>query len=140
MSGSRITFIDTNIFIRFFVKDEKRVFDECFKFIEKIKQGKIKAAISTVILLEIHFVLSSFYNFPKDRICQALASILNLPNLKFIDNFNQQKALEFYQSKNIKFTDCLIASILFDKPNYSIVSYDKDFDKLGIKRFEPQEI
>jgi predicted nucleic acid-binding protein len=50
-------------------------------------------------------------------------------------------AIEFYKNYNIKFIDALIASNpkIFKK-EITIISYDKDFDKINVLRKEPKEI
>lgn len=132
-------FIDTNIFLRVLVKENQTDFDNCVRFLRLISGEKIQAFTSTVVLLEINFVLASFYKFEKPKIYQALQSIIDLPDLKFIDDFNRREAIELYAKTGIKFTDCLLASLIKD-PNFFIISYDHDFDKLGVKRLEPKEI
>lgn len=132
-------FIDTNIFLRALVKENQTDFDNCVRFLRLISDGKIQTFTSTIILLEVNFVLISFYNFEKPRIYQALQSIIDLPGLKFIDDFNRREAIELYAKTGIKFTDCLLASLIKDS-NLTIVSYDHDFDKLGLRRLEPKEI
>jgi len=43
-----------------------------------------------------------------------------------------------YSSKNVKFIDAMIASVdQIVSGSWVVVSYDKDFDKLGVKRAEP---
>ena len=90
---------------------------------------------------EIDWVLESFYKFPKERVIEGLSSILKLKNLKIKDEFNSHLALEIYEKFPIKFIDALIASNLqiFQKKAI-IVSYDRDFDRIGLKRVEPKAI
>lgn len=140
MSASNY-FIDTNIFLRIFVKIDNKKFQECLDFLNLIESGEIKAYTSSIVLAEAVWTLNSFYKFKKSEIIKSLKSILILKNLKFKDNLDFKKAIKFYSENNIKFTDCLIAS---DK-NLSakktiLISYDKDFDKLPIKRLEPKDI
>ncbi len=50
-------------------------------------------------------------------------------------------ALEYFEAHNVKFIDALIASgPSFVKGEFILVSYDHDFDKLGIQRIEPDKI
>lgn len=134
-------FIDTNIFLRVLVKENEEVFKDCQKFLNLISQNKIKAFTSTIIFSEIDWVLESFYKFPKEKVIGGLNSILKLKNLKIKDSFNPNSAIEIYEKFSVKFIDALIASNLriFNKEAV-IVSYDKDFDKIGVKRMEPSKI
>lgn len=135
---TKSVFIDTNVFLRAIVKEDKQTFNQCLSFLKTINNGKVKAITSTLVFLEITFVLLSFYKFPKEKVQQALESILDLPHLKIVDVFDVREAIETYKKTKIKFVDCLLASLLIKK-DFKIVSYDLDFDKLKVKRLSPKD-
>lgn len=137
-SKTKPVFIDTNVFLRALVKEDEQAYQQCISFLKKTSEGKIKAITSTLVFLEINFVLLSFYKFPKEKVQQALESILDLPHLKIVDIFNMREAIEIYKETKIKFVDCLLASLL-KKKDLKIVSYDLDFDKLNVKRLSPKD-
>jgi len=134
-------FVDTNIFLRVLLKDEEKTFKDCLLFLEEIKNGRIKAITSNLVLAEINWTLLKFYEFSKEDIIKGLNSISSLKYLKFVDDFNPILAIKFYKDHSVKFIDALIASNreIFNK-EMAIVSYDRDFDKLGDWRVEPKEI
>lgn len=134
-------FIDTNIFLRTLINDNEKFFNECVGFLELVKKGKIKAQTSCLVLSEVGWMLSSFYNSEKDKIVESLYSIINLRNLKFSEKFNSNFGVQIYEQNNIKLTDAFIASHpKIQSKEMIVVSYDKDFDKLGVIRKEPGEI
>ena len=50
-------------------------------------------------------------------------------------------AIELFEMYSVKFIDCLLASSkLVQKGDAVILSYDRDFDKLGVRRVEPKDI
>jgi hypothetical protein len=50
-------------------------------------------------------------------------------------------ATELFQTHNVKFIDCLLASSKRVQENKAAVfSYDRDFDKLGVPRVESKDI
>ena len=138
-------FVDTNIFLRIFIKENSRSFKDCLSFLRLVSQHKIKVYTSTIVLMEINFVLSSFYKFPKEKVIEAIKSIIEMPYLKIIDDADPRYGLDLYQknkqsfsSNNVKFVDCLLgSSSLIMSGKATIVSYDQDFDRLKIKRREP---
>lgn len=134
-------FVDSNIFLRPIVKDDLEKVKECERFFEEIKEGKIKVFTSNLVLAEIVWVGSSLYKIKKDEIIKALKGILDFRNLKIVNNFDSRLGVEIYEKFPVKFIDALIASnpLIFQK-KVIVVSYDKDFDKIGIKRKEPKEI
>lgn len=136
-----IYFIDTNVFLRALINDNDKSFQDCLRVLKFIKETKIKACVSNFILAEIHWTLSSFYKFPKQKNIEALKSILNLKGLKIENDVDLNITLETYQKHNVKFIDALIAShplILMKKA--AIISYDRDFNKLDVLWKEPDEI
>jgi predicted nucleic acid-binding protein len=134
-------FIDSNIFLRTLLRDEEKTFRDCVGFLNEVKKGKIKAFTSNLILAEINWTLLRFYKFPKEEIIKGLYSILKLKNLKFIDKFDSNLTIEIYKKFSIKFIDALIASNpqIYQKKAI-VVSYDRDFDKIGIIRKEPKDL
>lgn len=133
-----IYFIDSNIFLRLLIREDEKVYQCCYSLIEAIKKGKLEATTSNLVLAEIAWTLSSYYKFPKDRVVLALESIVNLSNLSIVDKYQLLLGIQLYKSKSVKYIDAMIASNteLRDK-SWKIISYDKDFDKLGVFREEP---
>lgn len=133
-------FIDTNVFLRVLVKEDNKTFSDCFNFLDLVRNGKIKAFTSDIVLAEINWTLSSFYKFKKQDTLIAIKGILNLKSLKFRNESDIYIATDLYEKFNVKFIDSLIASNLsICNKQTTIVSYDKDFDKLKLLRKEPQD-
>jgi predicted nucleic-acid-binding protein len=135
-------FVDSNIFLRFFAKEENsRVLKECALFIEALKKGKIKATTSHLVIAEVVWTLLTAYKTSKENVVKVVLSIESLSGIKIIDRFITAEAHKMFKDYNVKYIDALIAS----SPNirskkWAVVSYDKDFDKLGVIRKEPQDI
>jgi len=134
-------FVDSNIFLRVLLRDEERSFNDCLKFLNKIKKGEINALTSNLVLAEINWILLRIYKLQKSEIIEGLVSILSLKNLKIRDKFQPQFAIKIYNNFPVKFIDALIASNpKIYKKEAVVVSYDKDFDKIGVKRKEPKDL
>jgi len=131
-------FVDTNIFLRTLINDNQEMHNDCITFLKLVKKNKYKAVTSGIVLAEVIWTLSSFYKFNKDKVVQAVKSIINLPGLKVVEVSDYQKAIELYADNSVKYIDSVIASCdkLQDK-KWTVVSYDKDFDRLGVVRVAP---
>lgn len=131
-------FVDTNIFLRTLIKEDEVQFNKCRILLQQIKENKIKAYTNTLVLAEVVWTLTSYYQFSKSSVIQALRSIINLRGLKVVDNYDYLTALELFEKYSVKYIDTLIAS---DKQVYSkkatIVTYDQDFKKLPVLYKEP---
>lgn len=133
-------FIDTNVFLRTLLRDDEKTFRDCVNFLGMVKKKQVRAYTSTLILAELNWILLKFYKVPKEKALQSLYSVLTLNNLKFADDFNQNLGIKIYEKHPIKFIDALIASNPeIQNKEMIVISFDKDFDKLGIIRQEPKE-
>ena len=95
---------------------------------------------SSLVLAEIAWTLFRVYHYQKDDAAEILSSVASLSSLKFSDKYSPVTAVGLYKKYNVKFADCLIASHpAIASGRMPIVSYDRDFDRLGIKRFEPPQ-
>ena len=134
-------FIDSNIFLRTLTGENKDKFRDCQAFLAMAKERRIQTFTSTLVLAEVNWVLLKVYKFPKEQVLAGIRSILSLDNLNFVDEVNQNLAAQIYEAYSIKFIDALIASNPYiQRKEMVVVSYDKDFDKLGIIRKEPRVI
>jgi len=136
----KTVFLDTNIFLRMFILGSEKQHKDCNRLFKLLEKGKLKGIICSVVLLEIYFTLKSFYKLSSSQCQKYLTKIIATKNIKIIDNFDYSKALDLFSQTNIKFTDCLIASLKYFEKNRKIISYDKDFDHLNLERLEPTDI
>lgn len=131
-------FIDTNIFLRAFVHDIPKQAIESLKFLDKVSSGKYEAFTSTLVLSEFAWILRSYYHLNKEKVVIALQSLQGVHNLKVVDHQNMELGVDLYANHSVKYTDALIASAPeIQSGEWAVVSYDKDFDRLGCKRYEP---
>jgi len=99
-------FVDTNYFLRFLLKDIEKQHQEAKKLFLKGAESKIKLFTSLVVIFEIYWVLTSFYQKKKETVTEIIEKIFDL---KFVEIENKkllQAALEIYQKTNLDFEDC----------------------------------
>lgn len=135
-------FLDSNIFLRFYANEgNKLVIADCANLIDIIRIGKVKAKTSHLVISEVVWTLLSYYKASKEQVVKVINSIGSIPNLKIEDKFKTNVAHQLFEDKNVKYIDTLIASNPeIQTKKMAVISYDKDFDKLGVKRFEPKDL
>lgn len=124
--------IDTDVIIRFLIRDDSKKADRFEAF---LRSGK-KAQITDVTIAETYWTLTSFYQVKKQEILLMLESLIALPaivsNVSIITN-----TVSILRQRSISFVDAYTAATaaLTDK---TVISFDRGFDKIsGIKRIEP---
>lgn len=130
-------FLDTNIWLRFILEDNEQARD-CRELITQIETGKWRVYTSTIVMLEINYVLSSVYKIKTVQVLDDLESILKTRNLTLIETTNFVTALKLNRRTRVKLSDCVIA---IQVPKQMIfVSYDQDFKKLPVLLKNPAEL
>lgn len=143
MNGRKSTnyLIDSNIFLRSLIQDNKSMGQDCVALFRAVGEGRISAYVPSLIIAEVQYVLHSFYGFDRDHIVTAIKSISAIVNLRILNDLELSRAISFYEKGNVKFIDCYLASSeRVSKGQASIVSYDRDFDRLGVPRIDPAKL
>jgi predicted nucleic acid-binding protein len=131
-------FVDTNIFLRFLLKDDRKKAEHCKNLFEKAEKGKIKIFTSDLVIAEVIWTLESFYKLSKKEVSEKVRQMLTLKNLGIPGASLLIEALVIYEEKNVDFIDAYNYILMLNGGLERIASYDTDFDKLyGLKRQEP---
>ena len=130
-------FLDTNIILRFILKDHPTYSPKAEAIIEKIDKGTVEVYISWPTILEVVFVLQNSIKLPKKEIAEKLLPIFHLENVNLEQGGLLDIIFEYYVEKNISLTDSYNATLMIKKKVKKIYSFDSDFDKFPqIKRLE----
>jgi|GEM_PF-488128 len=133
--------IDTNVFLRVFVRENEQAYQSSKKMLEACRTGLIKAIAHDLVLAELICILQGVYKQPKQTAVELVASIVNLRGLEVISGFDERMALNLYKTSSVKYIDACLASIdEISKKEWVIVSYDSDFKKLPVIWQRPEEM
>lgn len=140
MSVSKTFFVDTNIFLYIFAQQETTHSIQSKGFLRSVREGEYKAIVSELILAEFIWTAKRSYGLPKSEIISIVRGIKDVCVVPDIVP-DTNRAIDLFSKHSVKFIDALIASydIVRNGP-LPIVSYDKDFDKLGVERIEPGDL
>ncbi|GAH67563.1 unnamed protein product, partial [marine sediment metagenome] len=125
-------FLDTNIFLRFFLKENESMFQRLEKLFYEIISGNIIGVSNAMIIAEVVWVLSRSYKWNKEKICDNIEFILSTPNIRFKDKVILVNAISIYKEKNIGFIDAYNYSYMKANGITEIYSFDRDFDWSGM--------
>lgn len=132
-------FIDTNLWARFFIQDIQDQYEATKNLLALVEEGRFKIYTSTVVLLELQYVLQKLYKLSFKEMIEVFKAIKRIRGITIIERTNFDLALQFYKKYKIKFTDCLIASQL--PQNTVLISFDEELSKIkDIDVNKPQEI
>lgn len=134
-------FIDTNVFVKLFTADKSPEHKETTNFFRLLERENTTFYTSIIVLNELYFLLKKFFQLPKNQIVTIFLQLVKNKQLSIIEQHDVLFALNLFSRHKVSFVDCLIGSIKAVRTGKMIVvSYDKDFDKIHIKRTTPASL
>ena len=132
-------FMDTNILLRYFTRDDEEKAQRVLQLLLRVERGEEKAITSSLVIFETVFTLQKFYKVSRMHIKDLILPLIALKGLQLPDKHIYQRAFDLYISKNISFADAYNAAYMIAKGVPHVYSWDRDFDKIdGIIRQEPE--
>lgn len=133
-----IRFLDTNILLRYFTKDDEEKAQKALGLLQRIETGEERVETSLLVVFETVFTLQRHYRVPKPRIKELLIPILRMRGLHLPSKTLCLDALDFFVEHNVPFADAFNAVYMKARGMSEVYSFDTDFDKIeGIARLEP---
>lgn len=102
--------IDTNVLVRFLVRDDESQFEKARKLIKREVTAGRRVFVSQLVLLETEWVLRSRYDLSKIEIIAAISGLLDATDVQFEDEPAIEAALFVWKESTVDFADCLIGA------------------------------
>ena len=102
--------LDTNVLVRFLVRDDESQFEKARKLIKREVTAGRRVFVSQLVLLETEWVLRSRYGLPKMEIIAAISGLLDATDVQFEDELAIEAALFVWKDNAADFADCLIGA------------------------------
>lgn len=102
--------VDTNVLVRFLVRDDEAQFEKARKLIKREVAAGRGVLVNQLVLLETEWVLRSRYSLPKQLIIQTISGLLDASDVQFEDEAAIEEALFVWKESAADFADCLIGA------------------------------
>lgn len=102
--------IDTNVLVRFLVRDDESQFEKARKLIKREIASGRRVFVNMLVLMETEWVLRSRYAIPKNQIIEAISGLLDSSDIQFEDEPAIEEALFMWKDTTADFADCLIGT------------------------------
>lgn len=121
--------IDTNILLRFLLRDNQKLFKVAKSNFQKAENGSLHIYLDEVIIAEAIWVLTSYYKKPKQFLVDSLEKLVSQnwiinPRKNFI-----LQALHLFRMHNISYIDCWIY-IVCQSRSIELKTFDRKLAKL----------
>ena len=131
-------FLDTNIFLRFYLRDDEAKAERCRDLLHTVASGKARAMTSTIVIAEIVWVLERTYRRPRKEVADFVMSLLALPLLVLIKKPLLETAITSYATQDIDVIDAYNAALMAAEGIAVIYTYERHFTRMpSVQAREP---
>jgi predicted nucleic-acid-binding protein len=116
--------VDANVVLRYLLADDARQSPEADSLLANAPAGTLR--VSGLTLVEVAWVLLSYYKVPRDQVALALQRVLAQPSVQ-ADAVTADAVTRFALSK-LDLADCVLAAEA-SHSQCEVVTYDQDFQK-----------
>ena len=99
--------LDTNVVVRLLANDEQQQVARAKAIIEQCASTREPAFIGNVVLIEVYWVLSAAYRYPRDVIVAALRALLTANDIR-VERVDEVRAALDACAAGANFSDALI--------------------------------
>jgi predicted nucleic-acid-binding protein len=123
--------LDTNVLIRYLIKDDKKQFSLAEKVVDSAIKHKTLLHISLVVLCEVVWVLNYTYELKREEIVLFLDKLLHAEHIEIENRQVALGAFREYQHSQADFADCIIGLINQSFSCTTTYTFDKKAAKLA---------
>lgn len=114
--------VDTNAWLRYLLRDNDIQYKEMALLMKKMKKGEVELVLVNEVMLEICYVLKSFYKIDKNKISKELSNLVLVKGI-IVDNI-WKAVLPKYGQENLSLLDILI-KCLASSNGWELFTFDK---------------
>lgn len=129
--------LDTNVFLRWLLDDDQRKSAAISALFKKAEKGEEQIWVPDLVIAEVVWVLRSFYKVKAKDAADMAESLVNTPSIEYENRDRLMDAIALLHAHQVDFADCYIAATAAERGIDAVASYDRDFDRLPVKRLEP---
>ena len=118
--------VDTNAWLRYLLQDSDAQCREMALLIKKMKNGEVKLILANEVVLEICYVLKSFYKLEKEKISRGLLDLILVRGI--VVNGIWKTVLVQYSLKNFSLLDILMKN-LANVNGWELFTFDKKLQR-----------
>ena len=118
----RRVLVDTNAWLRYLLCDNDIQYKEMGLLMKKMKKGEVELILTNEVVLEICYVLKSFYKIDKEKISKELSNLVLIKGI--VANSIWKAVLPIYSQKNLSLLDILM-KCLASSNGWEVFTFDK---------------
>ena len=127
--------LDTNILIRFLVRDDEQQADTVYKRFKKAEADKETLFVPLLVALKTIWVLESVYELKRQEILDAIDELLLIPILEFEAQSAIRSFVSSAEEAKVELTDLFIACSVEYSGCECVITFDRRASKFRLFEF-----
>ena len=104
----KLVIIDTNVLLRYWLKDHPQESPRAKKLFEQAQQGEIRVMVPQIVIIEAGVMLRRYYKYPKQQVVGYLLPIISRGWLEIESRNLLLEALGIYKVRGIDLVDAFL--------------------------------
>ena len=131
--------LDTNVILRYLVRDNEELFQAVKPLFLRAEAGEISLYIHEITMAELVWTLESFFGYKKEEIVRVLTRLINAEGIEVPNKEIVRNALILYLEADVDYIDAFLASQAASSGISTIFTLDKEhFSRLTDKAKFPK--
>jgi predicted nucleic acid-binding protein len=128
----KCVFVDSNVFLRFFTRDDAGQYKEAVKLFRQAAAGELELVTGPPVLFEIAWTLRAAYRQPREKVIEVMSAIRALPGLRLVDADLVDEALTSARRSGQEFADSYLLASAQEAGADEIATFNRSpFESLG---------
>lgn len=128
-------FVDTNILVRHLTGDPPEMAAWATEYL--VVESEL--LLTDLVVAETVYVLESFYEAPREKVAEAIRSLLALESVVSVAKALLLRAVEVYEINCLDFAEAYLVACAESTGINKVASFDRSIDRVGtIERIEPR--
>jgi predicted nucleic-acid-binding protein len=102
--------VDTNVILRYLLRDDEDLFQKAYAILEKARTGEERVIILESVLTECIYVLLKVYKIDRSTIAEKLRGLLYYKGVVNPDKKDLVDSMDLFGQTNLSFVDCLLSA------------------------------
>ena len=124
--------LDTNVLVRFLVADDATQAGKVRRLFEKAERTRDCFLVTTVVTLELIWVLTAVYDFSRVEVLQAIDLLTQMPILEFEGHDRVRQLIQLGRSSSADLPDLVIGLAARAHGCKSTLTFDRKLTRTGL--------
>ena len=122
--------VDTNVILRYLLRDDEALFQKASAVLEKVRVGEGKVVILESVLTECVYVLLKVYGVNRPDIAEKLGGVLYYKGVANPDKQESIDTLKLFGETHLSFVDCLLCT-KSKNSSMPMITFDEDLKNIS---------